>query len=76
MQLATELSIGQSATIARLAQTPLALKLLELGCLPGVNIILLRIAPLGSPYYFKIGEHLNLALRKNEADEIFITIDK
>jgi ferrous iron transport protein A len=61
----------EEAVIIGLERTPKALKLIEMGCIPGKTIQLIRIAPLGSPYYCKIGTQA-LALRKEEVAEIIV----
>lgn len=42
-----------------------------MGCLPGLEVFITRIAPFGSPICIKVLGY-NLALRKDEADQIFI----
>lgn len=49
------------------------LKLLEMGCLPGNEVELLEVAPLGDPIYLCInGTHL--AIRKELAKEILVSL--
>lgn len=51
------------------------LKLLEMGCLPGNEVELLEVAPLGDPIYLCInGTHL--AIRKELAREIEVDLLK
>lgn len=49
------------------------LKLLEMGCLPGNEVRLLQVAPLGDPLYLEInGSHL--AIRVETAREIDVDV--
>jgi ferrous iron transport protein A len=66
---ACELVCGECAIIERLERTLLGLKLLEMGCLPGKAIELIRTAPMGGPLYLKVGAQ-SLALRPEEAEGI------
>ncbi|OGV26393.1 MAG: hypothetical protein A3F18_03510 [Legionellales bacterium RIFCSPHIGHO2_12_FULL_37_14] len=47
----------------------LRIRLMVLGLMPGVEVKLVRVAPLGCPLYFNLGE-INLALRKDEAKHL------
>lgn len=48
------------------------LSLLEMGCLPGIDVELIQIAPLKDPLYIRVnGSHL--AIRKETAEKILIT---
>jgi len=71
----TELKKGEKATITEVNIEEIPLKLLEMGCLPGNTVELLQIAPLGDPYYFNINDS-HVAIRKETAKEIQVTIDK
>lgn len=71
----TELKKGQKATITEVNIEEIPLKLLEMGCLPGNSVELLQIAPLGDPYYFTINDS-HVAIRKETANEIQVTLDK
>jgi len=68
-----ELPKGQSATITSFSDDRLALKLMEMGCLPGERIMLQHIAPLGCPYAFEVNGTL-VSLRKSEAKLVLITL--
>lgn len=48
-----------------------ALRLRELGVLPGVVITLVRAAPLGDPLEIKV-RGFNLTLRKTEAENVLV----
>jgi ferrous iron transport protein A len=65
---------GEKAIIKDFDADVIPLKLLEMGCLPGNNVELLQIAPLGDPLYLNInGSHLAIRIetaRKIEVDSI------
>ena len=65
------LEIGQSARVNVLLNSAIALKLLEMGCLPGKEITLLNVTSLGGPVLIKVGEQ-RIALRREEAAHILI----
>jgi len=68
----SQLLVGSKATVRELAsQGPAALRLREMGVLPGVAITLMRTAPLGDPLEIKIRGY-NLTLRKAEAEHIMV----
>lgn len=66
---AASLQAGQAATIKGFTKEDLSLKLLEMGLLPGTEIRLVRVAPLGDPLYFQVGDY-HLSLRKDEASTV------
>ena len=57
---------GESATIESLSENELAIRIMELGCLPGERITVKRIAPLGDPIVIEVAGY-ELGLRKSEA---------
>lgn len=64
---------GQRAVIKDFDIDVIPLKLLEMGCLPGNEVRLLQIAPLGDPLYLEInGSHL--AIRIDTAKEIEVEL--
>lgn len=64
---------GQRAVIREFDIDVVPLKLLEMGCLPGNEVQLLQIAPLGDPLYLEInGSHL--AIRVETAREIEVDV--
>lgn len=66
---------GEKAIIKSFDIDEIPLKLLEMGCLPGNEIELLQIAPLGDPLYLNInGAHL--AIRVETASKIVVEIIK
>lgn len=67
------LKIGQRAIIKDFPVDFVPLKLLEMGCLPGNEVMLLQAAPFSDPLYLTInGSHL--AIRKDMASKIEIDI--
>lgn len=67
----TDLTQGEKATIEELGDTELSIKLMEMGCIPGENVTIEKIAPLGDPIsIFVSGYHLSLRL--DEAEHIFV----
>ena len=63
------LKIGEKAFIEKLCLENIPLKLLEMGCLPGIEVELIQKAPLQDPLYIKVnGSHL--AIRKETAEKI------
>ena len=63
---------GEIGIISEESLDAIPLKLLEMGCLPGVEVELLQAAPLKDPLYICVnGSHL--AIRKEMAEQIKIT---
>jgi ferrous iron transport protein A len=62
----SKLKRGEWAVIVSLDNSHLGLKLMEMGCLPGEEVLLKKVAPLGDPISIQIGSYL-LSLRKKEA---------
>ncbi|NOY09154.1 MAG: ferrous iron transport protein A [Spirochaetes bacterium] len=66
------LSPGERGKVVRINATgDLRQRLLAMGLLPGVEIELVRIAPLGDPLDFKL-RNFHLSMRKNEARNIIV----
>ena len=66
------LHIGETGIIEDFSLDVVPLSLVEMGCLPGVEVQLLQVAPLQDPLYIKVnGSHL--AIRKEMAQQIKIT---
>ncbi len=68
----SELKSGEQATILSFDNSELELKLMEMGCLPGESVVVEQIAPLGDPISIRIAGY-SLSLRKNEANQIFVS---
>jgi ferrous iron transport protein A len=71
----SELKPGEKGVIKMYTDNDTFLKLMEMGCVPGENIMLEQIAPFGGPISVKVSGY-SLSLRRNEADHIQVeTID-
>lgn len=71
----SDLKPGQKAVIKKFEVGELSLKLLEMGCLPGENILIEQVAPMGGPISVCIAGY-SLSLRLQEAEAIIVeTID-
>ena len=69
MHTIASLKKGQRAIIKEFSVDVVPLKLLEMGCLPGNEVMLVQIAPFQDPLYLNInGSHL--AIRKETAEKI------
>lgn len=68
----SELKAGERAIIIEFESSELEIKLMEMGCLPGEEIIVEQIAPLGDPISVRISGY-SLSLRKNEANQILVS---
>lgn len=69
----SQIELGESAKIESFSDDDLSLKLLEMGCLPGVIVTIDQIAPLGCPVCIRFNNNNQLALRKSEADTITVS---
>ncbi|MCB2378800.1 ferrous iron transport protein A [Hymenobacter sp. BT635] len=68
-----DLRLGESGTICCLQDPEMALKLLEMGCIPGTEVRLNSRAPLGCPITLVVGnEDYTLSLRVSEAATILL----
>ncbi len=71
MKRLSEISIGKRVTITSFEQDDLFIKLMEMGCVPGEEVKVEQIAPLGDPISISVAGY-SLSLRLNEADHIFV----
>jgi ferrous iron transport protein A len=62
---------GEKGIVIGFTDSVLALKFLEMGLLPGSEIVLSHIAPFGDPIAIKLSDYL-LALRIDEAKTVMI----
>ena len=67
--LLSELQKGQKAVIDSFSDYNISLKLLEMGCIPGEEVEISRVAPLGDPIAINVAGY-QLSLRKAEASVI------
>ncbi len=66
---------GQKGVIDSFTDFDLSLKLLEMGCVPGETIEVIRIAPLGDPIAISVSGYI-LGLRKSEAQTIRVRTEQ
>lgn len=66
-----DLRIGERGEICNLKDPEMALKLLEMGCIPGAEVKLNSKAPLGDPITIIINDY-TLSLRLDEAETILL----
>lgn len=71
MRTIADLKIGELAIIKAFQKVDLSLKLLEMGCLPGVEVMLDFVAPFGDPLGIQVNGYC-LAMRKEEAATVLI----
>lgn len=69
----SDLKIKECAVISSLDIDNIPVKLLEMGCLPGNRIELLRKAPLGDPFHFSV-DGCQLCIRKELALKIEVSL--
>ncbi len=67
----SELKSGERGRILSFESSDLELKLMEMGCIPGEEVVVEQIAPLGDPISIRIAGY-SLSLRMNEAHQIII----
>ena len=66
-----ELKIGESGVICCFKDEDMSLKLMEMGCLPGVEVKVGCKAPFGGPMCINVSGY-NLSLRVDEAATIML----
>ena len=71
MKRLSELEPGTIARIHSFEKNDLFLKLMEMGCLPGEEVRISRIAPLGDPIAISVSGY-QLSLRRFEASTIIL----
>ena len=64
-----DLDLGEYAVIDSFTDKEISIKLLEMGCLPGEKISVVRFAPLGDPIAVSVSGYL-LSMRKDEAASV------
>lgn len=67
----SELAPGQHAVIHSFEKDEIFIKLMEMGCIPGEQVKVEQIAPLGDPISVSVAGY-HLSLRINEANHIFV----
>lgn len=71
--LLSDLKPGQKATIVRFTTEEIFLKLMEMGCLPGERIEIVKKAPLRDPVSVSVAGYV-LSLRLDEAKHIVVDV--
>lgn len=70
------LPVGAAGRIVRVEATgSLRQRLLAMGVVPGREVAVEGVAPLGDPVVVKVKGH-SLALRKSEAEKIFVEVER
>ncbi len=66
------LGVGESGVISKVeGEVSLKRRILEMGAVPGTEVVVERVAPLGDPIDIRLkGYHLSL--RKEEAEKILV----
>lgn len=67
----SELKSGERGTIRSFDNPELELKLMEMGCIPGEEVVVEQIAPLGDPISIRIAGY-SLSLRRSEAKQVIV----
>jgi len=67
----SELVPGQMGIVKEFTDLEMSVKLMEMGCLPGEQITVARIAPMGDPIAINVSGY-QLSLRKFEASTIIL----
>jgi ferrous iron transport protein A len=65
------LSIGNTAVVKGFTNTEISLKLIELGCIPGAEVKMLRRAPFGDPVACACSGSI-ISIRLREAATVLI----
>lgn len=69
----SELKSGERGTIIAFQSAELELKLMEMGCIPGEEVIVEQRAPLGDPISVRVAGY-TLSLRLNEANQVLVSL--
>lgn len=67
----SELAVGQIGAIHSFENDDIYIKLMEMGCVPGEEVRVEQVAPLGDPISIAVAGY-HLSLRLNEARSIFV----
>jgi DtxR family Mn-dependent transcriptional regulator len=69
-----ELSVGQRGVVVRVGgQGPAKRRMMDMGLVPGTEVKVVRVAPLGDPVEFEVKGY-SLSLRKSEARNITVEV--
>jgi ferrous iron transport protein A len=67
----SELKTGERGVILAFQSPELQIKLMEMGCIPGEEVVMEQKAPLGDPVSIRVAGYA-LSLRLNEASQIIV----
>lgn len=67
----SEVKVGKKVVIKSFNDDDIFLKLMEMGCVPGEQIIIDQVAPMGDPISILVAGY-HLSLRLNEAENIWV----
>ena len=67
----SEIAVGKTVLVTHFEKDEIFLKLMEMGCVPGEDVRVDQIAPLGDPIAISVSGY-SLSLRLNEAQNIFV----
>ena len=67
----SQLAVGKKGIVKEFTDLEMSVKLMEMGCIPGEEVVVEQRAPLGDPISIRIAGY-SLSLRLNEADQILI----
>ena len=67
----SQLAIGESGIVKEFTDLDMSVKLMEMGCLPGEEVKVSRVAPLGDPIAINVAGY-QLSLRRFEASTIIL----
>jgi len=71
MRTLADLKPGETATIHHITDDDIGQKLMEMGCLPGCQVRLNKVAPFGCPVCLQI-DHSLLTIRRDAAAQVVI----
>jgi len=67
----SQLKIGERAEIQSFTNDEISVRLMEMGCIPGEIVQLIKIAPFGDPISIQVAGY-ELSLRKKEAATVLV----
>lgn len=71
MKRLSDIKVGQLVVIKSFENNEIFLKLMEMGCVPGEQVKVEQVAPLGDPIAITVSGY-HLSLRLDEAQNIFV----
>ena len=73
MRTLAQLAVGESATVATVNDSDeISIRLMEMGLIPGTELRVLGVAPLGDPLEIEVRGY-RLSIRKSEAARVQLT---